>query len=77
MLHNVRPCKVISRAGLGQHTVKETSSSMILNLAARLDKFSLTSRATFSRCVISWLALNCATTLLSTSLTMDGSTRSS
>jgi hypothetical protein len=58
-------------------TVSETSSSKILNLAARRDKFSLTSFATISRCVISWLALNCATTLLSTSLTMDGSTRSS
>ena len=32
---------------------------------------------TFSRCVISWLALNCATTLFRTSFTMDGNIRSS
>ena len=50
---------------------------MMLNSEARRDRLSRTSRATFSRCVISWLALNCATTLFRTSLTIDGSTRSS
>jgi len=34
-------------------------------------------RVTISRCVISWLALNCATTLFKTSFTIEGSTRSS
>ena len=34
-------------------TVRETSSSIMLNLAALLARFSLTSLATFSRCVIS------------------------
>jgi hypothetical protein len=61
----------------GGLTVRETSSSMMLNLAALLTRLSRTSLDTFSRCVINWLALNCATTLLSTSLTIDGSTRSS
>jgi hypothetical protein len=49
----------------------------MLNRAARRTRLSLTSRLTFSRWVMSWLALNWATTLLSTSLTMEGSTRSS
>lgn len=49
----------------------------MLNLAARFAKLSRTNFATISLCVMSWLALNCATTLLSTSLTIDGSTRSS
>ncbi len=62
---------------VGWLTVRETSSRTILNLEALLARFSLTSLATFSRCVINWLALNCATTLFNTSLTMDGSTRSS
>ena len=73
--------------------VMETSSSTILNLKARCVRFSRTSRDTFiyisyskdrrlheltcSRCVINWLALNCATTLFSTSLTIEGRTRSS
>src|SRR5260221_14697808 len=34
-------------------------------------------RVTISRCVMSWLALNCATTLFKTSFTIDGRTRSS
>ena len=38
--------------GKVMHTVRETSSSIILNLAALLARFSLTSLATFSRCVI-------------------------
>ena len=58
-------------------TVRETSSRTMLNLEALLARFSRTSRATFSRWVISWLALNCATTLFNTSLTIEGSTRSS
>jgi len=58
-------------------TVRETSSTMMLNLAALLTKLSLTIFETFSLCVISWLALNWATTLFSTSFTMLGRTRSS
>jgi hypothetical protein len=54
------------------HTVRETSSSMMLNFAARIAKFSLTSLATFSRWVINCEALNCATTDFKTSLTIDG-----
>lgn len=50
---------------------------MILNLAALRIRFSRTSLLTFSRCVINWLALNCATTLFSTSFTILGSTLSS
>lgn len=38
---------------------------------------SLIRHSTISRCVISWLALNWATTLFRTSFTIDGSTRSS
>jgi hypothetical protein len=60
-----------------EHTVNETSSSMMLNLAALLTRLSLTSLLTFSRCVINCDALNCATTLFSTSFTIDGSTLSS
>ena len=37
----------------GRPTVKETSSSMMLNLAALLTRLSRTSLETFSRCVIS------------------------
>jgi hypothetical protein len=59
------------------HTVNDTSSNMMLNLAALLTKLSLTSLLTFSRCVINCEALNWATTLFSTSLTIEGSTRSS
>jgi hypothetical protein len=58
-------------------TVRETSSSMMLKRAALRTRLSRTSLDTFSRWVINWLALNCATTLLSTSFTIDGSTRSS
>lgn len=58
-------------------TVSDTSSSIMLKRAALRTRLSLTSLLTFSRWVMSWLALNCATTLLSTSLTIDGSTRSS
>ncbi len=63
--------------GCGGLTVRETSSRTMLNLEALRARFSLTSLATFSRCVINWLALNCATTLFKTSLTIEGSTRSS
>ncbi len=41
-----------------ERTVRETSSRMMLNFEALLERFSLTNLATFSRCVISWLALN-------------------
>ncbi len=41
-----------------EHTVRETSSRIMLNFEALLERFSLTNLATFSRCVISWLALN-------------------
>ena len=58
-------------------TVSETSSSRMLKRAALRERLSLTSLATISLCVISWLALNCATTLFSTSLTIDGNTLSS
>jgi hypothetical protein len=59
------------------HTVSDTSSSMMLKRAARLTRLSRTSLLTFSRCVMSWEALNWATTDLSTSFTIEGSTRSS
>jgi hypothetical protein len=49
----------------------------MLKRAALRTKLSLTSLETFSLWVISWLALNCATTLLRTSFTMLGSTLSS
>ena len=58
-------------------TVNETSSTMMLNLAALRTRLSLTNLDTFSLCVMSWLALNCATTLFSTSLTILGNTLSS
>jgi len=50
---------------------------MMLNLAALRTRLSLTNLDTFSLCVMSWLALNCATTLFSTSLTILGNTLSS
>lgn len=62
---------------MGENTVRETSSRTMLKTCALLAKLSRTSLATFSRWVMSWLALNWATTLLRTSLTIDGSTRSS
>ena len=39
--------------GEGKRTVRETSSSMMLNRDALRDRFSRTSLATISRCVIS------------------------
>ncbi len=45
-------------AVIGIRTVKETSSSMMLKRAALLARFSRTNLATFSRWVMSWLALN-------------------
>ena len=66
---------------------------MILNRAARLDRLSLISLETISRCavqlgqklqkelstdaLINWEALNCAVTPFKTSFTIEGSTRSS
>lgn len=48
----------VERSYLCILTVNETSSSMMLKRAALRTKLSLTSLLTFSRWVISWLALN-------------------
>ena len=58
-------------------SVIETSSSRMWNSVARFVSSSRTSRETASRFVMSCSALYCATTALSTSLPIDGSTRSS
>ena len=49
---------VWARVGKRVRTVKETSSRAMLKRAARRARLSRTRRATFSRCVINWLALN-------------------
>lgn len=54
-----------------------TSSMRMLNSCARLVSSLRTAADTLSRCVSSCSALYCATTAFSTSLPMDGSTRSS
>mmetsp|Transcript_21178 Transcript_21178/g.35517 ORF Transcript_21178/g.35517 Transcript_21178/m.35517 type:complete len:210 (+) Transcript_21178:602-1231(+) len=57
--------------------VRATSSSRMLKSAARVVSACFTLRETWSRKVSSSAALYCATTDFSTSLPMDGSTRSS
>ena len=58
-------------------SVMETSCSEMWNSVARAVSCSRTCFETLSRCVMSCSALYCATTDFSTSLPIDGSTRSS
>eukprot|EP01139_Manchomonas_bermudensis_P000263 Amastigsp_a254_152.p3 type:complete len:136 gc:universal Amastigsp_a254_152:838-431(-) len=57
--------------------VSDASSTRMLKSAARLRRCLPTMSETFERIVTSCDALNCATTALRTSLTIEGSTRSS
>mmetsp|Transcript_39607 Transcript_39607/g.99196 ORF Transcript_39607/g.99196 Transcript_39607/m.99196 type:complete len:223 (-) Transcript_39607:401-1069(-) len=66
-----------SNVGEKDRWVMDTSSSSRLKSLARSTSRFLMVRDTTSLCVISWEALYCATTLLSTSLMIDGSTFSS
>lgn len=72
-----RPSTACVNSGLNATCVMETSSRIKLNFLARFIRLSLTNLETISRWVINWLALNCAVTDFKTSLTIEGSTRSS